>query len=140
MGPTAVAWLQRSAQQLPQAPSLAFVHIPVPEFLTAWHHGLAKGSKAEPVNCPSADTDLLSVLLDANVTAVFSGHDHDNNYDAMHPAGMRLAYGHKTGEHLPLDDSLLCTPVQYLEPLSYRNAAFDLILHVALLAGGTAVS
>ena len=97
MGPSTVAWLAQQSQQLAPVHSLAFIHIPIPEFTAAWIAGAVKGSKAEPVNCPSADNGLLPVLLAANVSAVFSGHDHDNNYDAIHPAGVRLGYWHKTG-------------------------------------------
>ena len=97
VGQSTVNWLATQAAQL-SLPGLAFVHIPIPEFVTAWNAGLVRGSKAEPVNCPSAKGSLFEALLQANVTAVFSGHDHDNNFDAVHPHGIRLVYGHKTGK------------------------------------------
>lgn len=82
-------------------PSLAFVHIPPPEFMIAWNDGNVRGSKSEPVNCPSGDSGLVQALKAVNVSAVFSGHDHDNNFDAMHSSGIRFAYGHKTGGACP---------------------------------------
>ncbi|KAK9806513.1 hypothetical protein WJX73_005719 [Symbiochloris irregularis] len=96
VGPSTVRWL--SAQhKLADVPALAFVHIPPPEFMAAWNSGDVRGSKSEPVNCPSGDSGLLQALKAVNVSAVFSGHDHDNNFDAMHSSGIRFAYGHKTG-------------------------------------------
>lgn len=34
-------------------PSLAFIHIPLPQFMYAWLQGPANGSKTEYVGCPS---------------------------------------------------------------------------------------
>ncbi|MCJ1461828.1 hypothetical protein MMC07_000427 [Pseudocyphellaria aurata] len=93
-----------SGHDMQPAPDPVILHDDDPddehERMVMMQGGAAKGSKAEPVNCPSADTDLLPALISANVTAVFSGHDHDNNFDVMHPAGVRLAYGHKTAPSL----------------------------------------
>ena len=89
-------WMNRTLSGLPKVPSLAFVHVPVPEFMEVWNRGSARGSKHEPVNCPMSDTGLFGALKDAGVTALHSGHDHDNNYEGL-LYGVRLAYGHKTG-------------------------------------------
>ncbi|KAK9918079.1 hypothetical protein WJX75_001042 [Coccomyxa subellipsoidea] len=89
-------WMNRTLAALPKVPSLAFVHVPVPEFMDVWNRGLARGSKHEPVNCPMSDTGLFAALKGMGVTAVHSGHDHDNNYEGL-LNGVRLAYGHKTG-------------------------------------------
>lgn len=89
-------WMNRTAALLPKVPSLAFVHVPVPEFMHLWNRGSARGSKHEPVNCPMSDTGAFVALRSAGVTAIHSGHDHDNNYEGL-LEGVRLAYGHKTG-------------------------------------------
>lgn len=94
-GPT-IWWMNRTAQQLPKVPSLAFVHVPVPEFMELWNRGLAKGSKHESVNCPVHDSGLFQAAKQMGVTAIYSGHDHNNNYEGV-LEGVRLAYGHKTG-------------------------------------------
>jgi hypothetical protein len=48
--------MNRTLAQLPRVPSLAFVHVPVPEFMAVWSAGLARGSKHEDVNCPMHDS------------------------------------------------------------------------------------
>ena len=89
-------WLNRTVRALPSVPSLAFVHVPVPEFMELWNKGLARGSKHEDVNCPMHDSGLFRAAKEMNITALYSGHDHDNNYEGVLD-GVRLAYGHKTG-------------------------------------------
>lgn len=92
-------WLKRTIQALPKVPQLAFVHVPVPEFMELWNKGLARGSKHETVNCPMHDSGLFQAAKDMGITAIYSGHDHDNNYEGV-LEGVRLAYGHKTGEFI----------------------------------------
>lgn len=48
------------------------------------------------VSCYPQSGCLFPALKAAGVTAVYSGHDHDNNYYADYD-GVRLAYGAKTG-------------------------------------------
>jgi pre-mRNA-splicing factor SYF1 len=88
--------MNRTAAQLPRVPSLAFVHVPVPEFMHLWNRGSARGSKHEPVNCPMVDSGFFAAVKEIGITAIHSGHDHDNNYEGVLD-GVRLAYGHKTG-------------------------------------------
>lgn len=49
-------WMNRTLARLPRVPALAFVHVPVPEFMALWNSGAARGGKAERVNCPMSDT------------------------------------------------------------------------------------
>lgn len=81
-------------------PGVAFIHIPMPEFMWGWSDGNAvHGDKGEPVSCPSGNIGehaAAPVLRNAGVTAVYSGHDHDNNYHALW-GGVRYAYGQKSG-------------------------------------------
>jgi len=89
----------RGKGPLHNAPSLAFVHIPPPEFLDVWDHTLANGSKGEHVCCPRANSGLVSAFREGGVSAIYSGHDHNNDYIGMLPGepAMRLAYGRKSG-------------------------------------------
>lgn len=89
-------WMNRTQQHLPKVPSLAFVHVPVPEFMDLWNRGAARGSKHETVNCPMHDSRLFRAAREMGISAIYSGHDHDNNYEGVLD-GVRLAYGHKTG-------------------------------------------
>eukprot|EP00892_Ulva_mutabilis_P003758 jgi/Ulvmu1/1754/UM117_0031.1 len=97
VAPDVVNWLQRQAKSLVPAPvSAAFVHIPVPEFVHAWNSGSAVGMKGEASCCPSCNSGAYGALTDAGVKAIYSGHDHDNDFVA-HWNGTRLAYGRKSG-------------------------------------------
>jgi hypothetical protein len=77
---------------MPDVPSLAFVHIPAVEFMNLWSWHPTNGSKAEAVNCPSVNSGLFQSLQNMSVTALYSGHDHNNNYYGR-LKGIRLAYG-----------------------------------------------
>lgn len=113
-------WMVQQAQQLPPAPSLSFIHIPVPEFLSLWKHFPTVGNKLEKISCPFADFlhSSVAALRKAGITAVYSGHDHGNDFSGefLHKSlrlesrhwlphlggssragSMRLAYGRKTG-------------------------------------------
>lgn len=61
------------------------------EFLDAWNAG-ARGGKREASGCPSANSGLVAALRRLNVTAAFSGHDHDNDF-VGEVGGFRLGYG-----------------------------------------------
>lgn len=78
-------------------PSLAFFHIPIPEYRDAWERGQAKGTKNELVCCPELNSGLFTAMLECkDVMGTFAGHDHENDYVARWH-GMRLAYGRVSG-------------------------------------------
>ena len=60
--------------------------------MAAWNTQPVTGRREELVSCPSADTGVFQALKDAGVDLVISGHDHDNNFCAMHE-GVQLCYG-----------------------------------------------
>ncbi|CAD7696717.1 unnamed protein product [Ostreobium quekettii] len=96
VGADTVSWFSDEGSKLPHVPGLAFVHIPLCEHLSAWRYGTVVGSKFEPVCCPRFNTGLFLKLREQGVTSLYSGHDHDNSYSALH-MGVRLAYGQKSG-------------------------------------------
>ena len=58
----AVEWVRQQAAALPRVPSLAFIHIPIPQFAEAWTSGApASGTKGELSGCPLADTGFFAV-------------------------------------------------------------------------------
>jgi hypothetical protein len=80
---TAVQWANDTLARLLPTPSLAFVHIPLPETMIAWANDTgAVGYKGELSNCPLINTGLFNVLKGSGVGSVWSGHDHDNDYVA----------------------------------------------------------
>lgn len=94
---TAVQWANDTLSKLLPVPSLAFVHIPLPETMAAWANDTrAVGYKGELSNCPLINTGLFNVLKSSGVGSVWSGHDHDNDYEAS-VESVSIGYGRKTG-------------------------------------------
>lgn len=91
-----VDWVRQQAARLPPVPSLAFVHIPLPQHMLAWERGAVNGTKGEMVGCPGVDTGFFELARELGITAIYSGHDHNNDF-AGAVDGVRLAYGRKSG-------------------------------------------
>jgi hypothetical protein len=93
-----VCWYRElaSAARRP-ALTLAFLHIPLPEYETAWAAGEAVGSRGEAVCCPALNSGLFAAFHEkGDVLGAFCGHDHLNDFEApLH--GIRLCYGRATG-------------------------------------------
>jgi hypothetical protein len=78
-------------------PSLVFLHIPLPEFLTAWDKSAGVGQKNETICAPELNSGLFAALLESgSVLGVFAGHDHDNDFAAK-LQGISLCYGRSLG-------------------------------------------
>lgn len=78
-------------------PSLAFFHIPLPEYNEVWERKTCYGSKHERVCCAEVNTGLFAAMLErGDVMGTFAGHDHINDYRGeLH--GIQLCYGRATG-------------------------------------------
>lgn len=97
------AWFRREAEALRTAgggipvQSLAFLHIPLPEYREAWNTRLCHGRRYEKVSCAPVNAGLFAAMLESGaVRGVFCGHDHINDY-AGELYGIRLCYGRATG-------------------------------------------
>lgn len=80
-------------------PSIAFLHIPLPEYAAAAADGLSQliGTKGEAVCCSRFNSGLFCKMLEMkDIMGVFCGHDHDNDY-AVQYYGVLLAYGRYSG-------------------------------------------
>ncbi len=82
-------------------PSLAFFHIPLPEYVSAWEkrdeNGFGYvGDKREP-ECPSdINQGMFAAMLESgSVMGMFVGHDHTNDY-VVADNGIAMAYGCRT--------------------------------------------
>lgn len=80
-------------------PSLAFFHIPLPEYQTAYnessckHHGERKENECAPVY----NSGMYAAMIErGDIFGVFCGHDHDNNY-VVNYGGIALGYGRFSG-------------------------------------------
>ncbi|WNQ11421.1 metallophosphoesterase family protein [Paenibacillus aurantius] len=94
-----IDWYREQARQgmNPESPSLAFFHIPLPEFKQVWEQNPCYGHKYEEVCCPAVNSGLFAAMLETGgIGGIFCGHDHVNDYwGELH--GIRLCYGRATG-------------------------------------------
>lgn len=84
--------------QYGSVPSLLFMHIPIPEFKDAYENGTkVYGEKHEGVACSAYNSGMFSVIKElASTKAIFSGHDHINDYNYLHE-GVNFIYVQKSG-------------------------------------------
>ena len=81
-------------------PSVAFLHIPFPEYSYAFRESMSfksYGTHREAVCCPHLNSGLFCKMLECrDIMAVFCGHDHDNDCSVGY-YGIMLAYGRYSG-------------------------------------------
>jgi Calcineurin-like phosphoesterase len=80
-------------------PSLAFFHIPLPEYKMLWEEDSVSciGTKQEGVSCPMVNSGMYSSMLECgDIMGIFVGHDHVNDYIGILD-GIALAYGRFSG-------------------------------------------
>mgnify|MGYP003295473403 CR=1 FL=1 len=100
-------------------PSVAFFHIPVPEFQTAWdlyqegssevinNDTTGKLENREDVCCPKINTGFFDKVVELGSTkALITGHDHINDSDLTYK-GIRLVYGTKGTDRIYSDGDML---------------------------------
>lgn len=87
-------------------PSLAFFHIPLPEFAEAAvsEEAVLIGTRMEKVCAPSLNSGMFAAMKTmGDILGVFVGHDHNNDY-AVDWKGILLAYGRYTGGNTVYND------------------------------------
>ncbi|MBN2640053.1 MAG: metallophosphoesterase family protein [Victivallales bacterium] len=101
---SSIAWFRQQVELLTKKnngkaiPSMAFFHIPFPEFDTAAKTGKVIGTKKENVCCPKVNSGMFVAMLETkSVIGAFVGHDHSNDY-LTSLYGICLGYGRKTGD------------------------------------------
>lgn len=98
-----VAWYENTIKEISKtqngseskpAPTLAFFHIPMQEYKTAYESGsVIRGKRLEKECSPAKDDLMFEKMAELGSTkACFAGHDHMNNYEAEYK-GIRLCYG-----------------------------------------------
>lgn len=116
--PGQVEWLRTTAGLHPSTPSIAFFHIPFPEYADAARlAGLDPdlnacrktstftGTFGEWVCCPKFNSGMFEAMSQTGFLATFCGHDHDDDFAALYE-NMLLCYGRYSGSngeynHLP---------------------------------------
>lgn len=97
-----VNWYAKASKRFTQEygktlPSLAFFHIPIPEYNEVWQHGHVSGIKKEEVCAPKVNSGLFTAMLEnKDIMATFAGHDHDNDYVGK-LGNISLCYGRVSG-------------------------------------------
>jgi len=87
--------LREQYREIPH--SMAFFHIPLPEFMDVWNDQPVFGEKYEDVCCPLFDHGtVFDQFVQEGVSGVFCGHDHNNYYGGWN-RGIELVYGRKSG-------------------------------------------
>ena len=80
-------------------PSLAFFHIPLPEYnqAAANESAILYGIRKEKACAPELNSGLFAAMKQQNdILGTFVGHDHDNDY-VVYWKGILLGYGRYTG-------------------------------------------
>ena len=100
-----IQWYRDNSLKYTQAnggtplPSLAFFHIPLPEYnqAAADENAALFGTRKEKACAPALNSGLFTTMKEmGDIEGVFVGHDHDNDYTVMWQ-GILLAYGRYTG-------------------------------------------
>lgn len=78
-------------------PSLAFFHIPIPEYNNVIGKETTIGNQFEGISSAEVNSGLFASMLEMkDVMGVFVGHNHGNNYIGIHK-DIALAFGQVTG-------------------------------------------
>jgi len=78
---------------------IAFLHIPIPEYMEMYNNGEFYGEMNEGVGCPDINTGFFErVKKNGDISAMFVGHDHTNNMGGFYK-GVELVYGQKSGHN-----------------------------------------
>ena len=96
------AYISKPVPQKDAAPGLAYFHIPLPEYASLDSSNMT-GVKLEPagngISSPSVNSGFFTTLLAAgDVKAVFTGHDHLNDFCGK-LTGIHLCYAGGFGYH-----------------------------------------
>eukprot|EP01132_Coremiostelium_polycephalum_P002294 gene2294-2830_t len=101
--PNQVQWYRSTSLSLQQKygrviPAVAFMHIPIPEYMDMWNFYPVNGSLYDTgVCCFSVNTGLFAAFKEmGDVRSVHCGHDHDNDFIGYYN-GIQLGYGRKSG-------------------------------------------
>eukprot|EP01027_Heterolobosea_sp_BB2_P016148 GEZU01023023.1.p1 GENE.GEZU01023023.1~~GEZU01023023.1.p1 ORF type:complete len:321 (-),score=66.27 GEZU01023023.1:446-1408(-) len=100
--PDQVQWFSELAEGLREKygnreiHSIAFVHIPLQEYMYLWNENITYGTNNDSVACQQQNTGVFAAFQKAGVSSVFCGHNHGNDF-CGHYKGIRLCYGRHSG-------------------------------------------
>jgi len=100
-----VQWYRENSEKYTRAnggqvvPSIAFFHIPLPEYNEAASEesAILIGTRKEKACAPRINSGLFTAMKDkGDIMGIFVGHDHDNDY-VVNWKGILLGYGRYSG-------------------------------------------
>jgi 3',5'-cyclic AMP phosphodiesterase CpdA len=98
-----IDWYVRQSRQMEAEnggaglPSLAFFHIPVPEYEKVWRTQICYGNRNERAGSPVVNSGFFAAMAErGDILGTFCGHDHTNDYEGK-LFGIRLCYGRASG-------------------------------------------
>ena len=87
-----LAWFTNITATLPSSPTLAFYHIPLPDYQIAVDAGIPiSGHLNEVISANKPNPLAFETLREGRVVAGFCGHDHTNDFCALW-RGVQLCY------------------------------------------------
>lgn len=90
--------MKKPLGQKTAAPGLAYFHIPLPEF-SSFDTSNYTGVRQEGISSPTVNSGFFTSMIEAgDVKAVFTGHDHLNDFCGK-LSGINLCYGGGFGYH-----------------------------------------
>lgn len=107
-----IDWYRKNSEAFTAAnggspvPSLAFFHIPLPEYnqAAADEGAILVGTRMEKACAPALNSGMFTAMKQQkDVLGVFVGHDHDNDY-VVGWKGILLGYGRYTGGNTVYND------------------------------------
>lgn len=103
VGPEQVAWYVRQSEDMEsrsehKVNALVFLHIPLPEYPEAFNRDPQRVGFRLEKECTGRDNYGMfdAMVRRGDVTGIFAGHDHANNYIAV-KEGIALGYGRYSG-------------------------------------------
>ncbi len=110
--PDQIAWYRDNSRKYTEAnggrplPSLAFFHIPLPEYNQAAgdEEAVLVGTRMEKACAPALNSGMFAAMKEQkDIVGIFVGHDHDNDY-VVDWKGILLGYGRYTGGNTVYND------------------------------------
>ncbi|SEO52110.1 metallophosphoesterase family protein [Paenibacillus sp. OV219] len=100
--PSQISWYMQNSNRYAAdygepLPSLAFFHIPIPEYKQVWDEEICCGVKYEDFMPPLINSGFGAAMLEQkDMLGTFAGHDHINDFYGDW-YGIRLCYGRGSG-------------------------------------------
>ncbi|MDP4263220.1 MAG: metallophosphoesterase [Bacteroidota bacterium] len=100
--PDQINWYKQNSRRFKKEnkttiPSLAFFHIPLPEYNDVLYNASTTGIQEESVCSPKFNSGLFGAMKESkDIIGIFCGHDHNSNFIG-YKEGIALAYGSVSG-------------------------------------------